>query len=373
MRKQQAAPARERSLAERLRGYVLVALVQAVLFFALLEVVGRLFDPVGVSYYNDTARMFDAMIIEEPIGYRFPPGLKGHFNGVPVEINEYGMRDRPVPEDKEPGEFRILAMGDSVIFSIGVRYEDSIPAQLERMANENASAGRRYRTLNMGVPSYNTVQELEQLRQVGLKLQPDVAFLYIIPNDLQDKMWVYDKRGSFLIDRAQRSYAVGLIFYSARWLVNQFGVSTNPNRELMFEEGPMDGGGLDAVESSLATAAEKTAARAANAARILENPAWLNIENSVLQINALLKTADVPLLVFYRPQFRSTYYGRLIDLGRSEGFSVHALDPFEDTRWADLKRSDYSNSPIDSHCNPAGCALYATLFYEALQEGGYLD
>ena len=42
---------------------------------------------------------------------------------APVIDRPLGLRDREVGE-KVPGEFRILMMGDSVPFGIGVRYED---------------------------------------------------------------------------------------------------------------------------------------------------------------------------------------------------------------------------------------------------------
>jgi hypothetical protein len=42
---------------------------------------------------------------------------------------------RPVAPWKEPGEFRILVMGDSIMFSIGVECEDAVAYQVERIAN----------------------------------------------------------------------------------------------------------------------------------------------------------------------------------------------------------------------------------------------
>ena len=42
---------------------------------------------------------------------------------------------RPVAPWKEAGEFRILVMDDSVMFSIGVEYEDAVAYQVERIAN----------------------------------------------------------------------------------------------------------------------------------------------------------------------------------------------------------------------------------------------
>jgi hypothetical protein len=53
-----------------------------------------------------------------------------------------------------------MLIGHSVVLSLGFEYEESVPAQLERLLNKQAAPGTRYRTLNMGVPSYNAEQEL---------------------------------------------------------------------------------------------------------------------------------------------------------------------------------------------------------------------
>ena len=48
-------------------------LLSAVFGLALLEIVGRVFDPLGISYYPETARFLDTMIWEEPIGSAIDP------------------------------------------------------------------------------------------------------------------------------------------------------------------------------------------------------------------------------------------------------------------------------------------------------------
>ena len=355
--------------------FVRVLGIQLFVFFILLEVIGRIFDPIGVSYYNESARIFDEMIIEEPIGYRFPPGLQGNFYGVPVSINKYGMRDRPVPAEKEPGEFRILAMGDSVIFSLGVTAEDSIPGQLEVIANDGAPEGVRYRTLNMGVPSYNTLQQLEQLRQVGLLLQPDAAFLFVVPNDQQDKMWVYEKRGNFLVDAAQRSYAAGLSFFAGRWLLSTLGLYTNPNQE-GFDVERFEELYPELVEEWSNKIPGKTGQRVGAGESVvkavLSDQGWLDVENSLVEISRLLKEANVPFLVLYRPNIRDFYENRMIELGEQEGFAIHGLDIFDDPRWDEADKAKYVNSAVDSHCNVEGCTIYATIIYEKLLEAGLL-
>ena len=361
--------AQPKGFLRRLTGIAVVVLIQLVVFVALLEIVARIVDPIGISYYNETARFFDEVIVEEPIGYRLRPGLSGRFNGVQVDVNELGMRDRPVSEIKAPGEFRILAMGDSVIFSVGVEADDTIPAQLERIANASAPAGRSYRVLNMGVPSYNTLQELEQLKQTGQYLQADAAFLFIIPNDMQDKMWVLSKRSNAIVDLSQRSYALGLLFYTGRWLINMAGVSTNPQNSVTGGDAPVPGEGKLRELSADELAARQAAIRA----KALADPAWQDIENSVVEIHGILAEQGVPLLVMHRENFKTTYIGRLRELGEQYGFAVEKLDIWNDPRWAELDKSEFVNSPVDSHCNAAGCELHAIRIHELLQEHGLLE
>ena len=153
------------TLLRRMSRLAAFVLLQGVIVITVLEIIARVFNPLGISYYPETARYLDTLVLEEPIGYRNRPGLQDRFYGAPVVINALGLRDREVGE-KAPGEFRILVMGDSVPFGIGVRYEDSYPHQMEVLLNEQFP-GRRFRTLNLGVPSYNTEQELIQLKSLG--------------------------------------------------------------------------------------------------------------------------------------------------------------------------------------------------------------
>jgi hypothetical protein len=56
-------------------------------------------------------------------------------------------------------EFRILLLGDSGAFGLGVADEDTYSSRLEQQLNRDAD-GMTYRVINMGVPSYNTEEEL---------------------------------------------------------------------------------------------------------------------------------------------------------------------------------------------------------------------
>ncbi|KUG21917.1 hypothetical protein ASZ90_008321 [hydrocarbon metagenome] len=80
----------------RVAGIIAFVTFQILVVFVLLELALRALDPFGISYYPETARYFDTLVLEEPIGYRNRPFLSGTFYGVPVSINSLGMRDRKV-------------------------------------------------------------------------------------------------------------------------------------------------------------------------------------------------------------------------------------------------------------------------------------
>src|SRR5262249_8954291 len=149
--------------------------------------------------------------------------------------------------------------------SLGVEYQDSIPAQLERALAEHAPDGIHYRTLNMGVPSYNTEQELTQLESLGLGLEPDAVVLYFSTNDIEPKLWVFEKLQNPVLNCAQRSYAASIVYVLFQRLRAQ-AVTTEaqPIQYSSYRE---------------------------------DNPRWQAIERSLQRIAQLLQERAVPFLV----------------------------------------------------------------------------
>lgn len=116
-------------------------------------------------------------------GQRLAPGYDGWFAGVPVHINALGFRDRrDYALDKPPNTLRILVLGDSVTFGHGTLDDTTYPYLLEQRL-------RRWRpdvnweVWNLGVPGYNTRQELDYLKEIGPRAQPDVVVVGFFPND----------------------------------------------------------------------------------------------------------------------------------------------------------------------------------------------
>ncbi len=100
----------------------------------------------------------------------------------PVHVNRMGLRG-PEIEEKRAGEFRILALGDSLVYGQGVGDDDTLPAQLERVLAER-DPEHRWTVVNAGHRAYDTRQELALLEELGERIDPDLVILFWYRNDL---------------------------------------------------------------------------------------------------------------------------------------------------------------------------------------------
>lgn len=128
---------------------------------------GELFEPTG----------------EDRLVYTMKPGLRGRFLGAEIRTNSLGMRGVEVTA-KHPDVTRIVALGDSNTFGWGVREDEAWPAVLERLLNESLADARRFEVLNLGIPTYDSIQEAEILRRLGPTLDPDFVVVLYDPNDI---------------------------------------------------------------------------------------------------------------------------------------------------------------------------------------------
>lgn len=97
-------------------------------------------------------------------------------------INAQGFRG-PELGQKEPGEYRILSLGESTTFAAQMPYGDSYSARLERTLAARKGS-REIRVVNGGVPGYSLFQGVTFLRERSAALQPDMVLLYFGFNDV---------------------------------------------------------------------------------------------------------------------------------------------------------------------------------------------
>ncbi len=92
-------------------------------------------------------------------------------------------RDYEIP--KPNGTVRIVFLGDSFIYGLGVNDNETLPAILESDLNSKIK-NKHFECINLGVPGYNTKLEVNRLVEKGLKYQPNIVVLTYVLNDYEN-------------------------------------------------------------------------------------------------------------------------------------------------------------------------------------------
>lgn len=139
------------------------------------------------------------------IVYELKPGLDVSYAGARVTTNSQGFRSPHSPEGFAAADLRIVGLGDSFMFGLGVADDEPYLAVLERLIRESRP-GLDARILNTAVPGYNTVMEVETLKEKALAYRPQLVILefvgndFDLPNFVRRKRDVLSLRRSFLVD-----------------------------------------------------------------------------------------------------------------------------------------------------------------------------
>jgi lysophospholipase L1-like esterase len=128
-------------------------------------------------------------------GWELMPG----YNVAGIRINQHGFRGEEFSRRKDPGQIRIMCLGDSCTFGVAGD-ESPYPYQLQQCLNEIGLEGT-YQTINAGVEGHASINALLRLSRL-LTFQPDVLIVYIGWND----MWTGNPKHYPDLRRKTRSY-----------------------------------------------------------------------------------------------------------------------------------------------------------------------
>ena len=127
-------------------------------------------SPVHFTGASDGATelvMWDADLL-----YRFPPD--SDFLGY-YRTNAHGYRGVSWTERKPDGTIRIVCVGDSCTFGLGVREEETYWAQLERMLDFAYGGERSFEVVSLGIPGYSSFQNRRQIEIEAPRFEADVV------------------------------------------------------------------------------------------------------------------------------------------------------------------------------------------------------
>ena len=119
-----------------------------------------------------------------------------------VRTNALGLRDDRPLASKKPGTFRVLALGDSMTYGMGVEREAAFPALLESQLAKRL-APREVEVVNAGVPCWGQWEETAFLEHRAGALTPDLVLLqFTVANDVLDDLRYRDEAGKLVPDPA---------------------------------------------------------------------------------------------------------------------------------------------------------------------------
>lgn len=153
---------------------------------AACELVYRAMTQVAsVNAVAPTGNQNDFYRFDSRLGWANKAGVTGVYKrsefSYTISINDLGMRQKAVAKEKAAGMFRIVALGDSFLWGIGVPDEERVSEVLQREL-------KSVEILNLGVSGYAPIQYSLMTERV-LGLRPDlVIILFCLSNDFADNV-----------------------------------------------------------------------------------------------------------------------------------------------------------------------------------------
>ncbi len=102
---------------------------------------------------------------------------------IRIDVNSLGLRYEELPP-KEPGEYRVLVLGDSITIGDYVQYAETYPAILEALAQKDSK--HKVRFINAGLPGASLSSEIYRYLEVRDAIHPDLVLVGTYLNDSVD-------------------------------------------------------------------------------------------------------------------------------------------------------------------------------------------
>jgi len=212
---------------------------------------------------------------ERPTGYA--PVNTRRREGRPT--NSLGYRDVERELSKPAGVRRVVSLGDSFAWGVGIEYDDTYARRVERALSRRP--GERWEVVQLARPGMGTVEQAEQLAEEGFSYGPDVVVLGFVLNDSEDedaaevrraRDWEQARR-----ERQERRSGGRLLDRSALWrfLAGRIEATVQNRRR------------LEAYRSQF----------------LPGYPGWVACRSALGRMGAMCREHDVPFVVMIFPLF----------------------------------------------------------------------
>jgi hypothetical protein len=311
------------------------------------------------------------LVIKSPLlGWVPEPNSTSYTIDALVTINAHGLRDREFPPQKPTGELRVLCLGDSFTFGMGVEQDDTYVEQLERRLRSHYTQ-QSIQAINAGVGGYETRRELLYLLAAGLDFEPDLITVGFYWNDLKgnDRPLPDLKTTPRIPDRFERLQMFSEHFLPPairdrlRRSVFFYQVGLRINRLVTPSKDPV---GTKILRALLTNDQE------------FLGPYWKQTERSLLAIENAARKKGIPVLLVVFPTEEqlhmdpgSLHHGELLH-AIWEPTGMPCVDLDEAYRSA-LQSGENPYMPYDQHPNELGMRIAAEAIHAEIVSRNLLD
>ena len=341
-----------RTVSRGVKFWLLYLLITSLLVVLVLEVAVRslkLAPPMPVAF-NFVA---DPVLPFKPQPFSKGISVTREFE-YEYSHNSMGFRDVEHATVKQPGEFRILALGDSFTYGAGVSFNETYLSRLEQLLNSR-KLHPKVEIIKAGVSRYYPEPERVLLEHYGLKYSPDLIIVGFVPNDVLDANQGLDSikigQSGYLVTReGQNKPRIFTLFYTYshvfRILFNKYNAMTNKEPPIKWDEVYRPNG-------------------------VFEKD-WRSIEVEYEKMLQLAESAQARLIIVHIPQqgpwddTKSYPATRLSEWSSAHG--AQFIDTLPAMKLADPQKSLYYAQ--DGHCRAAGYEVIAETVYRELTTRG---
>lgn len=166
--------------------FIVYSFIVAELSTRLMTSIFTVFDLEMLKYSQNLKRYSKS----KNKNFRHKKNKKIQLMNVSVKTNGLGLRDTTLSAKRSL--HRTIFLGDSFTFGWGVPQNEIFAHRIEEQLSD------KLEILNFGHCNYNTQQEIDLFKELGLSLAPDSVFMFYFLNDieptLQEKgipLWTY--------------------------------------------------------------------------------------------------------------------------------------------------------------------------------------
>ncbi len=149
----------------------------------VLEGVFRIFIPQNIVPFTTTSAFDISRILKKDLNVTLRHW--DNFSYRVVTNSKHLRSSKEIPYEKKEGVFRILCLGDSILFGYGVDNHETFSFYLEEVLNKY-SKNVRYEVINAAVPGWGPVEYLLFLKNEGYKYNPDLVITTNFTDDFDE-------------------------------------------------------------------------------------------------------------------------------------------------------------------------------------------